>query len=437
MDLEKQRRNVLSYFEEQSDYLNERVSMGIEQYRKGRFDFRIKDCEGHAVPGATVTVKQLSHEFRLGSNLFSMSEMETKARTDEYKRLFSECFNLATLPFYWRDNEPEKGKKRYAKDSPKRYRRPSIEECLEFCEQYGIEPKAHCLDYDVHIPAWVDRNLESIRRALSDRFEELSKLFSSRIPSWEVTNETMYKPDYDPSVHNTPHFLANDTIEWDFRTADRFFPNNKLIINESGDNIWRVFNGNRSAYYMAIERALQNGCRIDSIGMQFHCTMKEADEAVVGKQMYNPEMIYKVMDRYADFGLPFQITELSVPTYRYTEEDEDIQAEILKNLYSIWFSHPCMEGIINWDFVDTYEWSPHLCGLVKKDLTPKKSYLVIRDLFRKTWHTEADVFTNDGGCACAHVFFGDYEVTVRAGEKTETIKVRLYKNSDRRVTLTV
>ena len=362
--------------------------------------------------------------------------MKTEEEAKEYKRLYSELFNLATLPFYWKDNEPRKGEKRYAKDSVKMYRRPTIDECLEFCEEYGIEPKAHCLDFDPNKPAWVENNLDAIRKALRERFNELSDLYAKKIPTWEVTNENLFLPDYDPSIHNTPHFLQNDTIEWDFHMADRFFPDNKLIINESGENIWYVYNGNRSTYYMLIERALNKGCRIDSIGLQYHCAMREEDEKNRGrKTMYNPEHIYKVLDCYADFGLPMQITELSIPTYRYTEEDEDIQAEILKNLYSIWFSHPCMEGIINWDFVDGYEWNSHKCGFVRKDLTPKKSYLVLRDLFHKTWRTNTELYADNEGQARLKAFYGEYEITVCVDGKNTVHKVNLLKNSDRELTL--
>ena len=358
--MSENRKSVLSYFEEQADYMNERIKNGVEQNRKGWFKIKVKDEKGNVIPNAKLTVIQKKHEFRLGSNIFALSEMKTEEEAKEYKRLYSELFNLATLPFYWKDNEPRKGEKRYAKDSVKMYRRPTIDECLEFCEEYGIEPKAHCLDFDPNKPAWVENNLDAIRKALRERFNELSDLYAKKIPTWEVTNENLFLPDYDPSIHNTPHFLQNDTIDWDFHMADRFFPDNKLIINESGENIWYVYNGNRSTYYMLIERALNKGCRIDSIGLQYHCAMREEDEKNRGrKTMYNPEHIYKVLDCYADFGLPMQITELIIPTYRYTEEDEDIQAEILKNLYSIWFSHPCMEGIINWDFVDGYEWNSH------------------------------------------------------------------------------
>lgn len=427
----------LKPFLEQEDYMKDRVAGGIEQHRKGWFSLRVTDSGKNSVSGARVTLRQKTHDFRIGANLFALDEMETDEQNRAYERLFADCFNLATLPFYWKDTEPVRGEKRYAKDSRRIYRRPPIERCLEFCKQYGIEPKAHCLDYDAFRPQWTNTDdLFVIRKAMCERFEELARLFADRVPSWEVTNENLYQ--FSPL--NSVHFSQNDTVEWDFRLADRLFPANRLIINESAGNIWSVFNGNRSAYYMQIERALNKGCRIDSIGMQFHmtyATMKEDEELTIGRTQYSPERIYRVLDRYADFGLPVQITEASVPCFRNTEEDEDVQAEILKNLYSIWFSHPCMEAIIYWDVVDGYEWTPNKCGFIRQDLTPKKAYYTIRDLFQKTWRTDAELHTGDAGECRFKGFYGEYEVVVEKDGKQSTHALHCSKDGSRSFTVCI
>lgn len=431
--MENERRKVLKHFIEQEGYMNERVADGIEHARKGLFGITVTDAEGRPVPGAKIIIHQTDHEFRMGANCFALSEMKTDEQLAEYKKLFSECFNLATLPFYWRSVEPERGKTRYTADSPYIYRRPPVDQCLEFCRECGLEPKAHCLDYDTWAPEWVQRMTDpvEIRRALYHRFEELSGLYADRIPSWEVTNETLIYTDTA-----TPNFFLNDNIEWDFRTAERFFPLNRLIINEAAHNIWPVFKGNRSEYYMLIERSLRNGCRIDSIGMQYHTIaslsgIHEGSEAENAETMYSPEHIYKVLDCYAGLGLPMQITELSIPSYGYSEEDEDVQAEIMKDLYSIWFSHPNMEAIICWDLIDGYDWSEFKCGLLKKDLTPKKAYYTIRDLFNKTWRTDTELTTDEGGRASFRGFYGNYDVTVHAEGKETAVAADLVKNGRR------
>ena len=372
------REEVLRPFVEQADYLNERVSTGIEMNRKGWAELSFVDREGKPVKGVTVEARQATHDFKTGANLFMLEELETPEKNAEYKRLFADAFNLATLPFYWRDLEPEQGKPRFAKDSPKVYRRPAPDLCLEYCEANGIEPKCHCLNYDQWSPDWLANEVPVIRQALVKRFTELSERYSKRIPSWEVTNETLFLNA------RTVNFHTPDLVEWSFHTADRLFPNNRLIINEAHCNIWDVFLGTRSAYYMQIQRALSQGCRIDTIGMQYHMFYRAEEEAKKTAIFYSPEHMYKVLDQYADFQIPLQITELTIPAYHWTEEDEDIQAEILKNIYSMWFSHPAMSGIIYWNLVDGYAaFAPqgdmtsgenyYHGGLVRFDFTPKRA----------------------------------------------------------------
>ena len=105
-----------------------------------------------------------------------------------------------------------------------------------------------------------------------------------------------------------------------------------------------------------------------------------------------------------------------------------MQAEILKYLYSIWFSHPCMEAIIYWDVVDGYEWTPYKCGFVRKDLTPKKAYHTIRDLFRKTWQTNEELYTGGAGDCRFKAFYGDYEIVVEKDGKQSIHDLQLLKN---------
>lgn len=431
-----EREIVLRPFIEQEDYMNERITTGIEQNRKGRINLVVVDSEGNPVPGARISVNQKKHEFKIGAVPFALAEFDSEEKTQEYKRLFADCFNLATLPFYWVAVEPEKGKTRYAKGSSYMYRRPPVDLCLEFCEEYGIEPKGHCLEYDHFSPDWVKSmdELSEIRSAIYKHFAEIAELYADRVPTWEVTNENLNRPSKEKS---TLHFYQDDTVEWDFRTAEKMFPLNKLVLNEATDNVWGKFIGNRSAYYMMIERALNKGCRIDSIGMQFHIHHGLEKEIKDANILYSPENIYNVMDRYSDFSLPLQITEISIPSYGYDEGDEDMQAEIMKNLYSMWFSHSNMEAIICWDLPDGYDWTPYKCGLVKQDLTPKKAYYTIRDLFGKTWRTNLDTVTNDGGCTTFKAFYGDYDVTIHANGKEVTKRMRFLKNGKREFTVTI
>ena len=114
------RELVLKPFEEHRDYIKERVALGIEAHRKGRAILRVKDENGQPVAGAQIRARQLTHEFKHGTSIFLLDEMESEEKNALYKDLFKQVSNLATLPFYWRDLEPEQDKPRFAADSPSR-----------------------------------------------------------------------------------------------------------------------------------------------------------------------------------------------------------------------------------------------------------------------------------------------------------------------------
>ena len=83
-------------------------------------------------------IRQTGHEFKFGANLFMLDEFESEEKNRIYREKFPEAFNLATVPFYWNDLEPEEGKPRYAADSPKIYRRPAPDLCVAYCKEKGI-----------------------------------------------------------------------------------------------------------------------------------------------------------------------------------------------------------------------------------------------------------------------------------------------------------
>ena len=364
-----------------------------------------------------------------------LGEFEDEARNAEYEQAFRSLFHLATLPFYWRDVEPERGRTRYCKGSSRRYRRPPVELCLEFCEAAGIEPKAHCLNYACHAPDWMPVDVDSEKMLLVRRFRELAERYAGRIPEWEVTNETFYK--WKSFQSRSAFFSEPDYVEWSFRTAEQFFPANKLFINEMQERIWDdlSFYGNRSAYFMQIERALRSGIRIDGIGMQFHMFHRREKEVEMTAAYYDPERIYDVLDCYASFGLPLQITECTIPAYSCNAEDENIQAEILRNLYRIWFSHPAVEGAVYWNLVDGYAAGASagdlnsgenyfLGGLIRQDFTHKPAYEVLHSLFTREWRTSLEVETDAEGEASFSGFTGEYELSGEGVRNTFRLEAR-------------
>ena len=140
--MENRTKTILKPFEADAAYFNERVASGIEKNRKGWAKIQLIDREGNPVSDVHVHATQKTHEFKYGANLFLLDELESEEKNAAYRELFADAFNFATLPFYWCDLEPEQGKPRYAKESPRIYRRPTPDLCLEYCEKKAL-PRKH------------------------------------------------------------------------------------------------------------------------------------------------------------------------------------------------------------------------------------------------------------------------------------------------------
>lgn len=435
-----ERRNVLEEFYRQEDFMREKVREGIEKYRKGSCSITLKDKNGEPIKDAKINVIQKTHEFRYGANLFMLDELETKEKNDLYKEYMSSFGNMATLPFYWDATEPQKGKTRYAKDSEKLYRRPPIDLCMEFCNQHGIEPREHALAYEGFFPKWLyDSSVDEIKSELEKRYKEISELYADKISTIEVTNEMKWEKGRT-AFYDDPEYVA-----WCFKLAEKYFPNNQLVINEWTDLSWAKNGNETDTYYSYIKDTLRRGARIDAIGMQYHMFFQKQEEYEQTRPFYSPENLYRHMDLYSQFGKPLQVTEVTVPAYSNSPEDEQIQAEIIENLFSIWFSHPNVQQIIYWNMIDGYAhlWDPspekiaasqgdmtigenyYYGGLLRFDLSPKPAYFTIKNLFEKKWHTEEVLVTDQNGRIEFSGFYGDYELEITANGQNVNKKITL------------
>ena len=399
---------------------------------------RLTDENGKPLSGKKIKLTQKTHDFKYGANIFMLDEFKDEADNAEYRRFFKEYFNLATVPFYWKDLEPTEGKPRYDKDSEKVYRRPAPELCMEYCEENGITPKLHCLVYESWTPDWLIKlPLDEVKKKYEERFRQISERFSGRMLEFEVINELLCEQQWN---HKTALSEERDIVEWSFNTARKYFPNETLVINEGNpiQDLARL--DYRHPYFMMIENALLKGVQIDKIGLQNHLftgisahTPEEYDNSVRWDvKMNNPMTHFKGLDIIAELGLPLEFTEVTVPTFGDTEEDEELQADMLKLWYSVWFSHPAVDTIVYWNTVDgsayagNSNWNENKCrgGLFHHDLTPKKSALMLKRLFGEIWHTDLELTTDKNGYVEFRGFYGDY--TVETDEAK--FEIGLHKN---------
>lgn len=397
--------------------LDKKISDGIEKNRKG--DFYIK-----AAPGAKITVKLKNHKFRFGVNLFMLDEIpDGEEKNEIYKAKLSDVFNMATLPFYWQDTEPVKGRPRYDKNSEKIYRRPPIDLCMEFCKSRGLEPREHGLCYNAFFPDWLkNKPKDEEKFYIEKRMKEIADRYKDGIKTIEVTNEMWANGKTD--FYKDPEY-----IDFCFKTAEKHFPENTLAVNE-WTGVWEAAGDPWDNYYAYIESELLKGGRIDAIGMQYHVFVKQDEYFEKTRKLYDLNHLYAVLENYARFKKEIQITEVTVPAFTADILDEELQADVIEKLYSLWFSFPNVSQIVYWNLVDGYAAfttpgdfsggeNVYRGGLLRFDMSEKPAYSRIKRLITKDWSTETTVIANEYGIANFRGFYGEYDVT--AGKKTQSV----------------
>lgn len=417
------KNKIMRSFHEQADMMEDRINLGIESNRKGYMRLNFTDSEGKPINGVSVKIRQKSHHFKFGCNLFKYKCFDSEEENLLYEQKFLGLFNLAVAPFYWNDFEPQKGKPRFEKDSVWIDRRPPSEAVLEFCTENSIEAKGHPLFWPVMSPEWLPENWDGLKHYITKRLKEIAARYDGVIKSFDCINEatTVVLRDHEPYI-GEGHYrnfnpLSGNYPEWVFKQTDRFFAESRLVLNETTALSWGSYNKELSNYYLLAEKLIKSGCRVDTIGLQYHNFRSPDNMEELADWAYNPTRLFKVMDCYASLQRPLSVSEITVPGY-----DDDMQAEVLYNLYRIWFSHPNMESIIYWNLGDncaikkneTWTEQKYMSGLVKNDFSEKPSYRVLDRLINKEWQTnmEYDCRENFSYVKC---FYGKYEIEVCKG----------------------
>ena len=431
------REAVLRFMTEQRDYMEDRIEHGIETNRKGFAKLRFMDANGNPINNVKLSIKQKNHAFKFGCNIFKYKGFKTEEENALYEERFKKLFNLAVVPFYWSDFEPEEGKMRFDKDSVFIDRRPPSEPILEFCRENNIEPKGHPLFWGTFLPKWLPKDFEQIKPHIIRRLKAISERYDGVIPSFDCVNEVMTLPILSDEIAPNGSDYRNSAPvsegfpEYMFKMADRFFPGSRLILNEAGGNWGNGEKKRRMPFYMLVENLLLKGCRIDEIGLQYHIFSEAKDLPARAKSSFNPKDIYTVLDTFGEFNKPISISEITVNGY-----DEELQEKLIYNLYRMWFSHAAVSSIVYWNLGENGAiendtgWSERQFkgGLIRDDFSERPAYKVLDRLINHEWKTNIDaVAEND--YYWFKGFYGDYEIVASANGKEVKRDIRFTKTS--------
>jgi endo-1,4-beta-xylanase len=378
-------------------------------HRIGQVPLTVLDGDGRPLPDREVVVEQRSHAFPFGNIGFDFipaanGESSPVARTAE---LWFDVFNAATLPFYWEQFEPRRGR-----PGTRRLRRAA-----QWFADRGCRVKGHPLVWHTLAAGWL-RGLpvDEVEAAVRARVRREVTGFADLIRTWDVVNEAVIMPVFRNEPHrNAITRLAAErgrtaTVRLAFAEARAADPAATLVLNDFDLS---------AAYEELIESVLTAGVRIDAIGLQTH----------MHQGYWGENLTLAVIERFARFGLPLHLTETTlvsgdlmpshvedlndyqVPSWPSTPEGEQRQADEVVRHYRTLFSHPSVQAITYWGWTDEGAWLGAPSGLVRADGTPKPAYEALRGLVKgEWWLPPTRMRTDDAGRLEVRGCHGDYRL---------------------------
>ena len=406
-------------------------------------------CHLKSVPAGTkVEVEQIDHDFQFGAHIFNFDQLGSNELNRKYKELFGTLFNSATIAFYWKTFEPEPGKPRYkasAEDSASywnglkepwkdfRWRRPSPEKIIKFCEAKGIHMHGHPLIWGNttwNHPAWISKDAQKVdemEQLFEKRITEICRYYKGRIPSWDIVNESV-----DPVPGKSRYGVIPDDYTFkSFKLAEKEFPSSvRFNINDS----WR------SVYPPFIHSLIDRGAKIDIVGLQMHIfdsqsclDIAEGKTVFPNNTSWKPQDVINYLEKLDSLGRPIHLSEITIPSPGAEPKDNEIQAVIARNMYRLWFSWPSIYRITWWNVVDDCGASgePLKSGLFTRQMEPKPSFYALDNLINHEWKTNMTVKAGENGSLKFRGFKGRYRLSWKdKSGKLQQVEFYLKKDGD-------
>jgi len=276
------------------------------------------------------------------------------------------------------------------------FRQEWLDQSFQWLDERDIEVRGHYLTWaplDRLQAKYISRP-DLLRPDLWAHMDEKIPAVGKRVSEWDVINHIVGWGETFASVTGGNQIYA-DVI----KKARQLDPRMGLWVNEG-----QVLSGIRTdAYEEVIRYLIQHDAAPDGIGFMGHFSRRHIPA---------PKRLYATFDRFAQLIPNLQLTELDVQVGR----DEQLQADYLRDVMTVAFSHPAFQGIVMWGFWEGKHWKPD-AALYRRDWSIKPAGQVWLDLVEKKWWTSESGTTDAQGCFATRGFLGEYVVTVRRNTK--------------------
>jgi endo-1,4-beta-xylanase len=375
----------------------------ILKYRTAAVQILVLDHSGKPLEGAAIEAVQTKSAFHFGTAVsghyaFIDSDAAGRAAYEEKLRTY---FNMATEEnaLKWAPLAGDWGKD-WSMDLAQR--------SADWVRGLGLDFRAHNLIW----PSW--RNMprmaealksdpKALRNAVFDHINTVAEAMRGRALQWDVMNEPF-------DNHDLMDILGDKVMGDFFKAAHRADPDAELFVND-----YAILSGgggdtpHRQHYEKTIRYLIAQGAPLDGIGMQGH----------FGNELTSPADLRKLLDRYAHYGKKIMITEFDIDV-----DDPELAADYMRDLLTIAYSHPAVEGFVMWGFWDGAHWH-HKAPLFNQDWSPKPAAKVWEDLVLNRWRSRLSGRSDGRGRFASEAHLGDYRFSASMNGATATAQAAL------------
>ncbi len=315
------------------------------------------------------------------------------AKSEEFQKRFLEVFNYATITHYVWDTwyelfEPAEGTYNWGiKDDIVRWLKPH-DITLEGRPLFWFHPTV--------TPEWLKaKNFDELKRYVERHTRDLVSHYGDDLHAWEVVNEYH---DW-ANIHNHSPEQITEITRLALEKTKAVNPKVLRLLNNCCP--WAEYVARGRMARMDATRPVRSPRRFLQ---DLHDAGVEYD--VLGIQIYFPQRdlsdVVRLLERLEAFGKPMYITEIGAssnlqapstsgaitqaanePYAWHRQWDEELQADWLEQVYTIYYSRPQVK-CINW--YDMSDFRPFIVngGLIREDASPKQSFFRLRNLL-ETW----------------------------------------------------
>ncbi|WP_043584912.1 endo-1,4-beta-xylanase [Geminisphaera colitermitum] len=363
----------------------------IERHRRSPLAITVVDATGAPVPGAQIHILQQRHAYRFGAAVRADFVAADTPRGARYRATISRHFNAVTF-------ENDLKWERWLRNSA------TPLAAARWCRDNNIDLRGHTILWptNTRLPdrfSDIANNPNALRAVIDAHITDIAGRTSPLVRVWDVVNEPFRNHDF-------MDLLGADSMAHWFRVARRAAPDARLYLNDYGIITGGGMDTTHQAYYERTVRELVTAkAPIDGLGFQAH----------FDRILTPPSRVLDILDRFSRLQREIELTEYSTQI-----EDPALAADYLRDMLTVFYSHPSTTGFILWSFVKNSgfrntTWLQDSAGNLSS------AGRVWHDLIYKQWWTDTRLVAAPDGTATIPAFHGRHAITVQAGSHETTV----------------